>query len=160
MAHPTQNKERLMNKILAQMMLTCRDSIATDQVTRLQEFKENAADFDWKQSEYKKLLNYDLRKYEVDAALPKEKQEGPVDMSPQENAMQTIVEDLSEDMKREREEEMRAGRGGATQIAFFDLSNMSGFAAAVCIGGIIAFFLIIFYVLVNKVFNKPVDFNK
>ena len=35
-------------------------------------------------------------------------------MSPQENAMQTIVEDLSEDMKREREEEMRARRGGAT----------------------------------------------
>jgi|LauGreDrversion4_2_1035121.scaffolds.fasta_scaffold711972_1 hypothetical protein len=74
--------------------------------------------------------------------------------------MQTIVEDLSEDMKREREEEMRSGRGGATSIAFFDLSQMSGFAAAVYIGGIVAFFLIIFYVLINKVFNKPVDFNK
>lgn len=59
-----------MNKILAQMMLTCRDAITTDQVAHLQEFKENAADFDWKQAEYNRLLNYSLRKYEVDANLP------------------------------------------------------------------------------------------
>lgn len=81
-----------MNKILAQMMINCRENVKDAQVEELQKFKDAAADFDWTSTEYKPLLNFDLGKYKVDESLPIEKQEGPVDMTPNENAMQTIVE--------------------------------------------------------------------
>ena len=47
MGHPTQNKERLMNKILSKMMIHCRENVKDAQVENLQTFKDNAADFDW-----------------------------------------------------------------------------------------------------------------
>ena len=81
-----------MNKILAQMMIHCRESITDSQVEVLQTYKDSSADFDWTQSAYKSLLDFNMNKYVVDPSLPKEKQEGPVDMSQAENTMQTIVE--------------------------------------------------------------------
>lgn len=92
MGHPTQNKERLMNKILSKMMIYCRENVKDAQVENLQTFKDNAADFDWTSAEYKPLLNFNLEQFKVDESLPKEKQEGPVEMSQAEVAMQTIVE--------------------------------------------------------------------
>ena len=149
-----------MNKILAQMMINCRERITDDQVATLQEYKDNSADFDWTQSEYSPLLNFDLTRYEVDDSLSKEKREGPVEMSPAENTMSTIVEDLSDEMKREREEEMRSGRGQAPSIFFMDLGSLTGFGAVIYVAGILGFFAVIFYVLINKIIAKPVDFNK
>lgn len=160
MSHPTQQKERLMNKILAQMMIHCREHVTTDQVEHLQTFKDNAADFDWTDAQYQPLLNFDLGRYQLDPSLPQEKQQGPVDMSQSESMMQNIVEDLSEEMKREKEEEMRSNRGGGPQIAFLDLSTLSGFTAMLYVAGLIGFFGIIFYVLINKILDKPVDFSK
>ena len=63
-------------------------------------------------------------------------------------------------MKREREEEMRSGRGTAPQIFFFDLNNLQGFTGILFILGVIGAFSIVFYVLFNKVIEKPVDFAK
>jgi hypothetical protein len=63
-------------------------------------------------------------------------------------------------MKREREEEMRTGRGTAPQIFFFDLNNLQGFTGILFILGVIGAFSIVFYVLFNKVIEKPVDFAK
>ena len=63
-------------------------------------------------------------------------------------------------MKREREEEMRSNRGNGPQIAFIDLQNMSAATAALYVLGIIGFFGVIFYVLINKIMVKPVDFAK
>lgn len=160
MAHPTQNKERLMNKILSQMMIHCRERVTDDQVELLQKFKDNAPDFDSTKREYASLLDFSLDRYHVDPSLPKEKQEAPVEMSQAENTMQTIVEDLSEDMKREREEEMRSGRSGTPSIFFVDLASLSGATAALYILVILAFFGLIFWVLVRKIMDKPVDFVK
>ena len=159
MAHPTLNKERLMNKILSQMMIYCREHIKDSQVEELQKFKDNSQDFDWTQKDYKPLLNFDINRYKVDENLPKEKQEAPIELSQSEAAMQTIVEDLSEEMKREREEEMR-GRGNAPSIFFMDLQNLNGFTALLYIAGIIGFFGIVFYFLINKIIAKPVEFTK
>lgn len=159
MAHPTLNKERLMNKILSQMMIYCREHIKDSQVEELQKFKDNSQDFDWTQKDYKPLLNFDINRYKVDENLPKEKQEAPIELSQSEAAMQTIVEDLSEEMKREREEEMR-GRGNAPSIFFMDLQNLTGFTALLYIAGIIGFFGIVFYFLINKIIAKPVEFTK
>jgi hypothetical protein len=61
-------------------------------------------------------------------------------------------------MKREREEEMRNTRG-APSIFFVELTNMSNTVGILYMFGIIAFFGVIFYVLINKIINKPVDFN-
>ncbi len=61
-------------------------------------------------------------------------------------------------MKREREEEMRTGRN-APSIFFFELTNMSTTVGLIYMFGIIAFFGLIFYLLINKIINKPVDFT-
>jgi hypothetical protein len=63
-------------------------------------------------------------------------------------------------MKREREEEMRSGRGTAPQIFFFDLNNLQGFTGILFILGVVAAFAVVFYALIQKVVEKPVDFNK
>ena len=81
-------------------------------------------------------------------------------MSQGETNMQVIVEDLSEEMKREREEEMRSGRGGAPSLFFFELSNMSLSVGLLYMLFIIGFFGVIFYVLINKIINKPIDLGK
>jgi hypothetical protein len=60
-------------------------------------------------------------------------------------------------MKREREEEMRNTRG-APSIFFLELSNMSTSIGLLYMLAIIGFFGLIFYVLINKILNKPVDF--
>ena len=62
-------------------------------------------------------------------------------------------------MKIEREEEMRTQRGNVN-IGFYDISNMSGTSSLMYVGGLVVFFGIIFYILINKLLNKPVDFSK
>ena len=62
-------------------------------------------------------------------------------------------------MKREKEEEMRSNRG-APSIFFMDLSQLSGPASLLYVFSIIAFFALIFYVLIQKLLAKPVDFSK
>ncbi len=62
-------------------------------------------------------------------------------------------------MKREREEEMKNTRG-APSLFFFEFTNMSTSAGLLYMVGIIAFFGVIFYVLIQKIMNKPVDFNQ
>ena len=62
-------------------------------------------------------------------------------------------------MKREREEEMRNTRG-APSIFFMELDNISSTAGVLYMLAIIVFFGVIFYVLINKILNKPQDFTK
>ena len=71
MAHPTQNKERLMNKILSQIMIHCRDHINAEQVQVLQIAKESPSDFDSINPTYAALLNFSLDKYDV-SSLPED----------------------------------------------------------------------------------------
>lgn len=59
-------------------------------------------------------------------------------------------------MKREREEEMKSTRG-APSIFFVELDNISSTAGLLYMVGIIVFFGIIFYVLIGRILNKPVD---
>lgn len=74
------------------MMIHCKERITPEQNVTLQTYKDRSAEFDSTQPDYAALLNFDLGKYAVDQSLPKEKQEGPVDMTQQEGMMQTIVE--------------------------------------------------------------------
>ena len=78
MSHPSSTKERLMNKVLAQMMIHCRDHVTPEQVAHLQTFKDNSADFDHTQKGYSELLDFNLDKYRVDESATKEVQEAPI----------------------------------------------------------------------------------
>lgn len=62
-------------------------------------------------------------------------------------------------MKREREEEMKNTRN-APSLFFFEFTNMSTSTGLLYMLSIIAFFGVIFYVLIQKLMNKPVDFTK
>ena len=111
--HPTQQKDRLMNKLFANLMMACADRINMDQVVNLHEFRDNPQDFDSTVPEYLELLDYNLDKYKPDASLSEDQQAMPVELTQNEIYMQTIVEDLSEEMKREKEEDIRSQRGSA-----------------------------------------------
>ena len=54
--HPTTDKNRLLSKILSQMMIKCSGLINDEQVAHLQQFKLNALDADWQQEGYPELI--------------------------------------------------------------------------------------------------------
>ena len=81
-----------MNKILAQMMLNCKEIIKPEQVAFLQTFKGNVESLDSTKAEYAALLDFDLKRFEVDPSLTAEQQTGPIELTRQESMMQTIVE--------------------------------------------------------------------
>lgn len=62
-------------------------------------------------------------------------------------------------MKREKEEELKNQRG-SVNFFFYDLQNMSSATKLLYVAGIVGFFFLIFYILMNKLVNKPVDFTK
>jgi len=73
-------------------MIHCREHITPEQNQTLQTFKDNAHDFDSTQPAYASLLNFDIERYKVDETLPEDRQAAPIELSQQENMMQTIVE--------------------------------------------------------------------
>ena len=70
--------------------------------------------------------------------------------------MTNDVEELSEDMRRESEEEVRAGLG-KTQLAFMDLENMSNNAKIACILAATLFFGSVAYFFYQTLFVQEVD---
>ena len=64
-AHPTLNKQRLLSKILAQMMIKCVGEINDSQIAVLQDYKHQPDTFDHKRAGYPDLINIDweLLKY-------------------------------------------------------------------------------------------------
>jgi predicted phosphatase len=71
--HPTKTKDRLMNKILSNMMLNCNEKITPEQVIKLQEFKDTPYDFKYETPGYPELLNFSLDHYTPDPSLSEEK---------------------------------------------------------------------------------------
>ena len=64
-AHPTEDKSRLISKILAQMMMLCNGAISVEQIEYLQEFKMNPGELDHSKPEFKKLvdINFEALKF-------------------------------------------------------------------------------------------------
>lgn len=116
-----------MSKVLAQMMIKCNSQISDDQVAVLQQFKANAIKFDYTQAAYMSLIDLDwdsLRHQSEGGELAEGEGTGPVEMSQQEILMSNEMEDYSDELKREQDLEARKSIG-KTQIAFFDIENMS-----------------------------------
>ena len=61
-----------MNKILANMMISCTSSITLEQIDELQLYKHNAPDFNYKKSGYTELLSYDLEQFRPDPTQDEE----------------------------------------------------------------------------------------
>lgn len=105
--HPTNDKNRLMSKILAQMMIMCNAAISEDQAKYLQTYKMNPVDLDYQQSEYAALIAIDWEALKYVYDNPDEPQPGegsdPVQMSNEEAMMSNEVEDYSDDLRRETE---------------------------------------------------------
>lgn len=117
--HPTMDKSRLLSKILAQMMITCNASINEDQIHLLQGYKHTALSFsNWSKPEYASLIEMDWENLRYVPADGEESAEadpnagrGPVEMTPEEILISSEVEDYSDAMKNEMEEEMRGEMG-------------------------------------------------
>lgn len=62
-----------MNKILSNMMLHCNEVITPEQVTKLQEFKDEPIAFDPSTPGYTELLNFNLENFTPNPNDPEEK---------------------------------------------------------------------------------------
>ena len=110
-AHPTQDTSRLISKILAQMMMLCNGAISVEQIDYLQEYKMNPGELDYYKPEFKKLVDIDFEPLKFVPADPENplpgEGEGPVDMTPEEVLMTNEVEEYSDELKRQSDEELR-----------------------------------------------------
>lgn len=82
--HPTNTKDRLMNKILSNLMLSCTEKISAEQVDTLQQHKDTPSDFDVNTKGYFELLNFNLQYFAPNPELSAAQQSGPVELSRQE----------------------------------------------------------------------------
>ena len=117
------------------MMIMCNGAISADQISYLQAFKQAPADVNYKMAAYADLIAIDFEALKFVSANPDMlidgEGSGPVDMTSQEIMMSNEVEEYSDDLKRESDDDMRAGLG-KTQIAFIDIENMSTGARIFC----------------------------
>ena len=159
--HPTNDKSRLLSKILAQMMIKCNGLINTAQITKLQGYKANPIEFDYKQKEYNTMIDidWDALRYQSPNEEPVEGEgTGPVDMTPQEILMSNEVEEYSDEMKRETDAEIRQSLG-KTSIAFFDIENMSAATKALHMLGFFGVIGLLVWLGYRELIDKEPDFN-
>ena len=57
--HPTMDKNRLLSKILSQKMIKCTQAINEDQVTFLQQYKQNPVDVNYRRTDFLELISLD-----------------------------------------------------------------------------------------------------
>ena len=98
---------------------------------------------DHKQEGYPELIDIDWEALKFKPENPGEPKkgegEGAVFMTSQEIMMSNEVEEYSDELRREQDDEMR-GSVGKTSIAFFDIESMSTASKALVILGVICAF--------------------
>mmetsp|Transcript_17481 Transcript_17481/g.23598 ORF Transcript_17481/g.23598 Transcript_17481/m.23598 type:complete len:118 (+) Transcript_17481:505-858(+) len=103
----------------------------------------NALDMDWQMQGYPELIDISWDDLRFKPANPEEPQEGegegPVDMTSQEIMMSNEVEEHSDELRREQDDELR-GSMGKTSIFFFDIENMGVMAKFVIVVVVAALF--------------------
>ena len=152
-----------MSKILSQMMIKCNAAISESQITYLQGYKLNPLEVDYKMSGYAELIELDWEALQPVYMNPDEpmEEEGtrPVDMTPQEILMSNEVEEYSDELKRETDENARTSLG-KTQVAFVDIENMSTGARIFCFVSIFGIFLAILKYFHGELVDKSPDVNE
>lgn len=120
--HPTSDKNRLTNKILSMMMIECTNNISIEQNNALQAYKYTPLDLE--PTKYESLIRIDWDSLQYKGNPDDEAAKKPIEMTQVEGNMSIQVEELSEDLKRENEEEIRSGVG-KTSLAFIELTQIS-----------------------------------
>jgi len=99
---------------------------------------------DHKQDGYPELINIDWEALKFKPENPDETKdgegEGAVFMTSQEIMMSNEVEEYSDDLRREQDDELR-GSVGKTSIAFFDIESMSTTSKAMILLAVVCAFL-------------------
>ena len=125
--------------------------VEPEQVTALQEHKNEPANLDYTTNNYQTLIEIDwdaLRwvpePIDEDSPSSAEQGTGPIEMSQQELLMSNEVEELSDEMKLEQQMELKQSLG-KTSLAFLDLQEMSAFSKV--------FYLVAILSITGIVFN-------
>lgn len=90
-------------------MLKCTKEINEEQVSKLLQFRNNPTELKYQTQEDLINIEWDDLRWKGDVTSEEAKR--PVDLNPTEQMMTNDVEELSEDMRRESEEETRASLG-------------------------------------------------
>ena len=161
--HPTKDKNRLLSKILSMKMIKCSGLIQKDQVNFLQQFKLNASDAPWQKEGYPELIELDWEELRYKPADPEVglvegEGEGPVEMSSQEIMMSNEVEEYSDELRREQDDELR-GSMGKTTIAFFNIEDMGPASKAIVLVIILTLFGLIGKFFHGELYQQEKDVN-
>ena len=103
------------------------------------------------------MIDWEELRYQGDQSAPEATR--PVEMTPEESIMSNDVEELSEDMRRENDAEVRKALG-KTSLAFIDLENTSATMKTGCILFVSILFGGIGFFFYQMLFLKEEDPNK
>ena len=117
------NTHMLASKLQAQMLIKCEKQINDEQIKELQKFKNNFEKFDYTRKGYREMIELDFTAFDV-----KEESESghSITLTNAEHAMLGQIEDISESLSKEAQQQNIQSSKGAVNIAFFDISKMSG----------------------------------
>lgn len=152
--HAALDKSGLTNKVLGQMMLKCTDEISQAQIDQIVPFKQDPASLNT--SSLLNLIEIDWEAL-TELALPDSPEaQQQIRLTPQEQRMTAEVEELSDEMRRDAEDEMRQSMGKTT-VAFFNLENMSLWQEIAYLVFILGFFAVLAGVFYKLLFVPEED---
>jgi uncharacterized membrane protein YuzA (DUF378 family) len=112
----------LISKIQADSLIKCEKGVSDEQIVALQKFKDKFEKFDSSKPGYKELVEIDLQSYDIKTESDKGYS---VQLTNAENAMLAQIEDISETMNKEQQQQNYKNSKGAVNLFFFDVSKMS-----------------------------------
>ena len=134
------NTNLLMSKINSHMLMNCEQTISEDKIKEMQKWKASVELFDLTKPGYKVLVTPNLSEFDVELDVDSGHK---IEFTQDENLMLNLIEDISDSMSKDIRES-RTGKKGAINIAFMDVSEMSGFSQAV--------YLIMIYIAMGVAF--------
>lgn len=107
----------------------------------------NSQDLDY--TPYWSLIEHDLHDFMPSADLPQEQREAPINLTQDENTVQILVEEISEELKRESEEDLK-GNKESTMLFGYDVGAMSTMMKLGYLVSVLIFFGLIFHFLTSS----------
>ena len=116
----TFNKNALLSKINANMLIRCDENINKIQVDEVQMYKLRPETFDMKKGNYASLVQINFPQFN-DVGI-KDGKLDRIEFTNPENAILSIIEDVNDNLNKENQ---KKSARNAINIAFFDVSKMS-----------------------------------
>ena len=148
------DKSGLTNKVLGQMMLKCTDEISQTQIDQITPFKSDPGSLNT--SSLLNLIEIDWEALTALALPDSPEAQQQIRMTPQESRMTAEVEELSDEMRRDAEEEVRQSMGKTT-VAFVNLEDLSLWQEIAYLLFILGFFAVLAGVFYKLLFVPEED---